>query len=179
MRIEEIFNNCEFIGSLVGTETVTIKLSINVPGFDRSTLLFIREIPSQKMNTEIYLRIESSANKIINLSTEMQTKIWEELWNKYIWICEESEPFDIIDSEDVKSANIRYYGIEDLNTLKKLTIISNVDTEVISNLDDGYAEELLNEELIWKLNFRAEWIGDGFIQIKINSDNILNSVLYQ
>ena len=179
MRIEEIFNNCEFIGSLVGTETVSIKLSINVPGFDKSTFLYIREIPSQKMNTEIYLRIESSANNIINLSTEMQTKIWEELWNKYIWTCEESEPFDILDSEDVKSANIRYYGIEDLNTLKKLTKISNIDTEVISNFEDGFEEELPNEELIWNLNFGADWIGDGFFQITINSDNILNSVLYQ
>ncbi|MFM2394800.1 MAG: hypothetical protein RLZZ546_2782 [Bacteroidota bacterium] len=169
MRIEEIFNNCEFIGSLVGTETVGIKLSVKIPGFDKTTLLYIREIPSQKMNTEIYLRIENSVNNIINLSSEMQTKIWEELWNKYIWVCEESEPFDNLDSEDVKSGNIRYYGIEDLNTLKKLTILTNIDTETYNFNDEV---EFANDEIIWNFYFNSEWIGDGFIRVLIDKEHV-------
>lgn len=176
MRIEEIFNNGESIGSLIGTETVSIKLSLNVPGFENLTVLHINQIPSQKMNTEIFLRIENSVNTLLNLNSELQTYIWEELWNKYIWICEESEPFEILDSEDVISANIRYYGIEDLNTLKKMTRFTNIDTEAYYFDEDV---ELANDELLWNLNFSADWIGDGFMRITINSNKILGSVLYQ
>jgi len=175
MRIEEIFNNCEFIGSLVGTEAVNIKIPIIGSAFNKSTFLYINNIPSQKMNTEIFLRIEKSVNILLNLSSELQENIWEELWDKYIWTCEESEPFEILKTEDVKSANIRYYGIDDLNSLKMVTELSTVDTSI--NQDDE--DEFSQNDVYLNLNFRADWIGDGFMQIKINSDKILNSVLYQ
>jgi hypothetical protein len=127
------------------------------------------------MNTEIFLRIEKSVNLLLNLSSELQENIWEELWDKYIWTCEESEPFEILKTEDVKSANIRYYGIDDLNSLKMATELSTVDTSI--NQDDE--DEFSQDDVYLSLNFRADWIGDGFMQITINSDKILNSVLYQ
>ena len=177
MRIEDIFNNGKFIGSLAGTETFGIRLSIVLPGFVKSTELFINQIPSQNLNTKIYLRLESLVNTLINISTELQNQIWKELWDKYIFTCEETEPFERFDSEDIKSMNIKYYGIEDIKKLKEVTKILSIDTALQIN-DDTYNDEFANNELSWNINFGANWIGDGFIRISINSNKILNCELH-
>lgn len=168
MRIEEILNNCEFIGSLIGTETFGLKLNFQFPCVINSTDLYIHSIPSQNLNTEIFLRLETIFNKISRLDETVLFQIKNELWNKYLWNCENTEP--IIESEvkSTKQVNMEYYQIFNIEEIMGNTYLPDIDVLAINyNSDD--------KEIYWNLNFKSEWIGDGFLRVTINTNKEIDS----
>jgi hypothetical protein len=176
MTIEEIFNSCEFKGSLIGTETFEIKLPLTLANFDRTIDLYISQIPSQSMNTHIFLKIEKSVNNLMNLKHDLVKLIWSEVWNKYVYICEQTAPKVNDGSIDAKSTNMNYFMIYDINSLKENTLISNITTQ-LTTFDERCINTITNE-ITWNFYFNSEWIGDGFLRVLIDKENVQDAEIH-
>lgn len=168
MRIEEILNNCKFIGSLIGTETFGLKLNIQIPFIKDSTDVYINSIPSQNLNTEIFLRIETIINTLISLDENLHFQIKNELWSKYLWNCDNSEPIVENEMQNSKQVNMEYFNISDIDDILGKTSLPEIDV-LVKNYD------IFDKEIYWNLNFRSDWIGDGFLRMTMNTSKVIES----
>lgn len=156
-RMEEIFNKCQFRGSLVGTENFDLIMPVFSHISNQVTPLEINNIPSQQLGTNVFLRIEKIVDNAANFGQEIKDEITERLWSAYNLRCENTQNPIEEHTERNKELNFEYYGMytkEDV--LAKTTLSSMLVTFDIDDLEDS--------SIYTSIYFQADWIGDGFIE---------------
>lgn len=172
-RIERIFNEGHFLSSIVGTEYFELKLNIYYKLFDKTIPLIIKRIPSQNLQTQIYLRIENVVNASLGFDEKTKTEIEEKLWQGYELSCENSQnPIYEKPTSNNKELNMKFYAIHSKTELMQKTSLASLST-MVKNWDEE------DEEIYTSLNFTGEWIGDGYFEICFQGKTILDAIHHQ
>jgi hypothetical protein len=169
--IERIFNECEFVTSMMWTETFRIKLKIPCQALNTELFLSIHSIPSHHMTSVIYQRIEQTANAILFMEKELVDEIHSELWRMYLEFCENCQhPLD--EDGDNAELNKKHYEIWTIEEMIKKTTFKWASTRM-----SEYQRK--NDAFSFSLDVTAEWIGEGYVEFFISNNKIVYSDFHQ